>query len=125
MVETSNTTSKAKFDVIGFARNVLAEIENIRSYRKVQDDNTKEDFGLPVESRLNAFFRLVGLPMFVTAKSKDESNSQNTGLKGNLHLTPGYDKSISPFLKNYNIEKKMWIKEWVIWQPNRICGFVV
>lgn len=62
--------SEKDFDVIGFAKELMIEIESIRSYKEQKDEKTGDGFQLPTESRLNAFFRLIGFPYFVNIKDK-------------------------------------------------------
>lgn len=92
MVETSGNKSFKEFDIIKFAREVISEIENIRSYSQATDEKTAESFNLPTESRINAFFRLIGLPMFVSIENKTEIRQDKGVLKaGDRILSPGYD----------------------------------
>lgn len=103
MTDSSNITSTAKFDVISFAKNILREVDKIRASQPQFDDVTNTNYNQPAESRLNAFFRLIGLPMFVTLKSKND-NADSFGLSGDIHLTPGYGRGFSTKLSNYDIE---------------------
>jgi hypothetical protein len=78
------------FDIIEFAKNIINEVENIRSYMLLQtDDNTSQKIKKPIESRVNAFFRLVGLPMFVNVEKKSNAKSKEN-LSGERVLSPGY-----------------------------------
>ena len=107
MTDISNKDSLTNFDVISFARKILSEVENIRSFSKVTDEKTGEMFQLHSESRTNAFFRLIGLPMFVNIKAKEDKKTEakNAGLEGKRHLTPGFSRTISPKLTSlYTIE---------------------
>ena len=63
--------SEKDFDVISFAKKIMSEVESIRSFTKTKDEKTGEGFQLPTETRINAFFRLIGFPMFVSIKGKD------------------------------------------------------
>ena len=79
------------FDVIEFARNIMSEVEALRSYNSDQsDDSTAQKENKPTESRLNAFFRLIGLPMFVHMEKKDKNNKKSGDLSGERILTPGF-----------------------------------
>lgn len=90
-----------KFDIIGFAQNILSEVDKIRAFDK-EDDGTKEGVTRYVESRLNAFFRLVGLPMFVTKKKKTETSSG--GKEGSsILMTPGYSQTSNRDLWLYDV----------------------
>ena len=98
----ANINFTSKFDVIGFAKNIINEIESVRSYKMVKDDDTKDNFGAPTESRINAFFRLIGLPMFVSLQLKaDQSSGQLK--EGNIHLTPGYSRSFYSRMSDYDV----------------------
>jgi hypothetical protein len=94
MAEKSGVNTLHKFDLIKFAKEIISEVDNVRSYNKTVDSNTKEAFSVPTESRLNAFFRLIGLPMFVSIKQKDKDKKDASSgkSKGARVLTPGYDK---------------------------------
>jgi len=106
MVENSAVNSAFKFDLITFAKNIIKEIEGARSYQKVTDEKTSQGFTLPTESRVNALFRLIGLPYFVVFENKgEEENNQNEPLSsGNRVLTPGYDSEFSGKLSAYKIK---------------------
>jgi len=88
------------FNVIEFAKKVLAEVDSIRSVAQDTDPETKKQYQYPVESRLNAFFRLIGLPMFVNIELPKGSDGVASGnLSGKRHLTPGYYGSrLSPYI---------------------------
>jgi len=100
MTDISNKDSLMNFDVISFARKILSEVESIRSFSKVTDDKTGQQFQLYAESRLNAFFRLIGLPMFVEIKAKADKKkeAENAGFEGKRSLTPGFSRTVSPKL---------------------------
>jgi hypothetical protein len=90
MAEISDTTALAKFDVIEFAKGIMSEIDQIRSFDELVDENTGENFRVPAESRINTFFRLVGLPMFVIIKNKEQKSNTTDPIE--RHLSPGWDK---------------------------------
>jgi len=106
----ASTGTIAKFDVIAFAKNILDEVDRVRAFKDDVDEDTKEGFGLPTEPRINAFFRLIGLPMFVTIKEKDDKIP--SGLKeGDIHITPGYSRSVSRMLSDYDIDNAADVKK--------------
>ena len=72
MVEISQNINYSDFDVINFVKQILNEIEKIRSVGNVNPNDGFETmiFSSSKESRLNAFFRLVGLPSYVIRKRK-------------------------------------------------------
>lgn len=85
----SDKSTLVKFDVINFAKNILTEIEKIRAFDNFIDENS-----IPTESRINAFFRLIGLPMFVSITEKQT----NSGLR---HMSSGYSvKRINQNIQN-------------------------
>ena len=79
----------AQFDVIKFAEKIMNEIDSIRSYDFNTDDSVEQRNHTPKESRVNAFFRLIGLPMFVTIEKKDKKKKKGD-LSGEKALTPGF-----------------------------------
>lgn len=81
--------SEKEFDVIGFGKSILSEVERVRSFRKVSDTETKEGFQLPVESRIDAFLRLIGLPYFVSVTDK-KGVEKKDDIK---FLNPGFGKT--------------------------------
>ena len=85
MVNTYDTKSFSEFNNIDFARSIIKEVDNIRSYDQYVDDNNAFQ-KRPSESRLNAFFRLIGLPMFVVKKNKDSGESEIS----NIIMSPGF-----------------------------------
>lgn len=106
MVDISNKDSQANFDVIGFAKNILSEVDAIRAFSKTSDDKTEGQVQTHIESRINAFFRLIGLPMFVEVKPKNERNAEAKaeGFSGEQILTPGFSRTVSPKLDSlYNV----------------------
>lgn len=87
----NNFQSISNFDVVNFAKEILNEVDQIRSYEpKEADEDTSLKEHRPIESRINAFFRLVGLPMFVDIESKDDNEESDGDLSGERNLTPGY-----------------------------------
>lgn len=75
-------TAIAKFDIISFAKEILREVDSIRSRSMKTESDVIE------ESRLNAFFRLIGLPMFVNiSKNEGEETEAKTG---DRVLSPGF-----------------------------------
>lgn len=106
----ASTGTIAKFDVIAFARNILDEVDRVRAFRDDVDEDTREGFGLPTEPRINAFFRLIGLPMFVTVKEKDNAGLPGGLKEGDIHITPGYSQSFSRMLSDYDIDNAADVK---------------
>jgi hypothetical protein len=90
MVEASRTRSLAKLDIIQFARDALSEVDGVRAYRLAFDNEAKTGSEQPVESRVNAFFRLLGLPMFVSLEPLKQDGKTSKSQKGQLVLTPGF-----------------------------------
>jgi hypothetical protein len=88
--------SDNEFDVIGFAKSLMSEVEGIRSFRQVKDDKTGEGFQVPTESRVNAFLRLIGLPYFVSITDEKDKVEQSI-------LQPGFGITVSSTLS----EKKL------------------
>jgi hypothetical protein len=104
--------SQLDFDVIGFAKKIMSEVDGIRSFKKTSDDKTESQDQTYAESRLNAFFRLVGLPMFVELKVKNEKNAdaKAKGFAGEKVLTPGFSRTVSPKLNSlYNINNSLQV----------------
>jgi len=102
----------AKFDVISFAKNILNEVGKIRSFRETTDSTTGKGFVVSAESNINAFFRLVGLPMLVTFKKKDKTKTSSGDLKeGDHYLTPGYSQTFSRKLSEYDIDNSKDVKK--------------
>lgn len=83
--------SDKEFDVIGFAKRMMSEIEGIRSFKQVKDDKTGEGFQVPTESRTNAFFRLIGLPYFVSVTDEKDKKEQTV-------LQPGFGITVRSLL---------------------------
>jgi hypothetical protein len=90
MTSSPNINTLNKFDIIKFAKNILNEVESIRSYTIATDEDTSQKYNVPTESRVNAFFRLIGLPMFVTIEDEGDKKSDSGAESGNRHLTPGF-----------------------------------
>lgn len=107
---TPDTNALDKFDVIKFAKDMLAEVDQIRAYELIPDDQTKEGLKVPSESRLNAFFRLVGFPMFVTIEDENKKDgggkANNESSSGTRVLSPGFSggKFSGKNIKNSEIE---------------------
>lgn len=91
---------KENFDIIQFAKNIISEVDSIRSYEKVTGTISGENIQKPVESRLSAFFRLVGLPSLVNIEPL-EKTKKSTGYV--RFLTPGYDIYMNSKFSKYNI----------------------
>jgi hypothetical protein len=89
MVDVSKIRALSKFDVIKFARSVLSEVENTRSYDLIFDNESKQGSHLPTESRVNAFFRLIGLPMFISEMPKNPKSGTSGEKTDEKILTPG------------------------------------
>lgn len=77
-------------DILLFARQILKEVDNARAYILEVDDENRITSQKPSESRVNAFFRLVGLPMFVTVEPRSQSDKTARNESGEVVLTPGY-----------------------------------
>lgn len=93
MVETPGTLPLFKFDAVKFAKDILAEIERFRGYDPLSgDDKSGGGTHAPAESRVNAFFRLLGLPMILSVEPKDPKSKNATGQKSGPQVlrTPGY-----------------------------------
>lgn len=88
MANISNSNTLNKFDVIGFAKKIIGEIDSVRSYSNDTDSETQSGFKRPEESRVNAFMRLIGLPMFVSIEKDGDKSSGE--LAGNRILNPGW-----------------------------------
>jgi hypothetical protein len=95
MVEFGNTSSFSEFNIIEFAKKVLEEVESIRSYSDISSDNQVSS-NIPNESRLNAFFRLVGLPMFLILEDKNDDGESASGV-----VSPGFSGG---HLDDFNIK---------------------
>lgn len=106
MAEVAGVDTKYKFDIIEFARGILQEVDSIRAYKESNDKKTSQISRTPIESRVNAFFRLIGLPSFVTLQSinKSKKSSQKGQLNGQRVLTPGFHKGERAIFSNYTIQ---------------------
>ena len=104
MVDGTDINTLSKFDVIKFAKDIINEVESVRAYRETTDDKTEQKNHTPIESKINAFFRLVGLPMFVTLESQTDKKTDRGDLEGVRHLTPGfYGATLDEYIiKNMN-----------------------
>jgi hypothetical protein len=100
----SDYSSNEKFDLLGFAKKIYSDVEGKRTYVESQDNNSDSSgSNVPAESRLNAFLRLVGLPMFVSVSKK--GNTQDTiNFAGNRILNPGINPEYTSKLFEYDIK---------------------
>lgn len=89
------------FDIIEFAKSILTEVDSVRSFSSAGlDEKTQQEFNIPTESRVNAFFRLIGLPMFISIEKK--GNKQDSGIKpGKQHISSGF---FGPKFDNYTVK---------------------
>lgn len=94
--------SEKELNVIEFAKKVMKEIESIRSFDRAIDKETQGD-KTPSESRINAFFRLIGLPMFVNIYEEENGKTKKV-LDEIKFLNPGFSKSVSSSLAGKNID---------------------
>lgn len=75
----SNSGSPGSFDLIGLAKQVIYDVDGIRSLSNENSTNGQSNGGYE-ESRVSAFFRLIGLPMFVNVDPEKTSGTiLNTG----------------------------------------------
>lgn len=84
-----------KFDAIKFAKTILSEVEQARGYTaRSGDDKSIGGNQTASESRVNAFFRLIGLPMILAIEPEKEKNKKSTGQTSGPQVvrTPGYVK---------------------------------
>jgi hypothetical protein len=95
--------SEKEFDVIGFAKKIMREIDGIRSYSKETDEKTKQGFQLPTETRINAFLRLIGMPYFLSISDKDDSSKKGE----TLVLNPGFGKTVRRKFADKHIENNL------------------
>ena len=63
-----SSKASGSFNVITLAKKILAEVDLVRSFPA----NASSSLGVYEESRVNAFLRLIGLPMFVNVKGKEQ-----------------------------------------------------
>lgn len=100
MAETSNTNSITNIDIIKITRQILDEVDSMRSYTK-EDLSAEKEYTVPSESRLNTFFRLIGLPMFVNISNESDHTED---FAGDRFITPGFDKHFNFKLGDYTIQ---------------------
>jgi hypothetical protein len=97
-------SSNEKFDLLGFAKKIHADIEGKRTYVLSQANNIDSvGSNIPAESRLNAFFRMVGLPMFVSVEKK-EKTVDTINFVGDKILNPGINPEYTSKLYEYTIK---------------------
>ncbi len=89
MVASSSSGTIFKLDILGFAKNLLLEVDSIRSYVPMVGDDSQPADARPSESRANAFFRLVGLPMVVSISPKNDKDKTTTKASQRV-MTPGF-----------------------------------
>lgn len=89
MVESSSSGTTFKLDIIKFAKDIMSEIDSIRSYSYSTGDDSRISDNRPTESRVNAFFRLVGLPMIVSVSPTNEKDTSITK-SSQKTMTPGF-----------------------------------
>lgn len=93
MAASSTSGTLTKLDIVKFGKDVLSEVDSIRSYVAAFNDETQQlTDQRPTESRVNAFFRLVGLPMFVSVSPNNEKGKSSGGDSAQKVLTPGYQR---------------------------------
>lgn len=95
MVASSSSGTTFKLDVVKFAKDVMAEVDGVRSYLPVVGDDSQQADNRPTESRVNAFFRLVGLPMVVSITPENNKDQSATEAAQQV-LTPGFDQGEAP-----------------------------
>lgn len=89
MAASSTSGTVSKLDIVKFAQDIMSEVDGVRSYMPSFNSETQQTDQRPTESRVNAFFRLVGLPMFVSiSKENDKGKSGNNSAQ--QVMTPGY-----------------------------------
>jgi hypothetical protein len=92
MVASSTSGTTAKLDIIKFAKDIMSEVDSIRSYLPSFNDEMQQTDQRPTESRVNAFFRLVGLPMFVSVSKDNDKEKSGGGDSAQKIVTPGYEQ---------------------------------
>lgn len=98
MAATSTSGTVTKLDIIKFAKDLLAEVEGIRSYLPAFNDETQQlSDQRPTESKVNAFFRLVGFPMFVSVSQDNDKDKSSGSDSGQMVMTPGYQQGEFPY----------------------------
>ena len=97
-------SSNEKFDLLDFAKKIYSDVEGKRTY-VLSQDNSIDSAGssVPAESRLNAFLRMVGLPMFVSVEKKDKT-VDTINFVGNKILNPGINPEYTSKLSEYTIK---------------------
>jgi len=90
--------SEKEFDIIGFAKSIMNEIENVRSFDELIDDKTGDTYKTPTETRIDAFFRLIGLPYFVIISDKESNKKDDVKF-----LNSGFGASVNSTLANKEI----------------------
>ena len=78
MVASSSSGTTFKLDIVRFAKDLMAEVEGVRSYLLNVGDDAQPADNRPTESRVNAFFRLVGLPMIVSITPHNDKDKSAT-----------------------------------------------
>lgn len=96
MASTSTSGTVVKLDIIKFAKDIMAEVDAIRSYLPSFSDEAQLADQRPTESRVNAFFRLVGLPMFVSITSNNDKGKSGGNNVAQKMMTPGYQSAGAP-----------------------------
>lgn len=96
MVAFSTSGTVSKLDLVKFASDIMSEVEGVRSYTPSFDDETKLADQRPTESRVNAFFRLIGLPMFVSITPPNNKGKTGGNDTAEKMMTPGYSKGGLP-----------------------------
>ncbi len=104
-----------KFDVIKLAKQFLDEVENYRAYKPTLDKKNQR----PNESRVNTFFRLIGLPHIVKIDKITENEDIIGGESSDAKvLTPGFKLGYGvEFAYISNSEKKDLKIKWDNKQP--------
>lgn len=99
----ANSRTLVKLDLIKFAKQMLAEVENVRSYKLTFDSENRLTSQKPLESKVNAFFRLVGLPMFVAIEPLSKEDKTAKSKRGTEVLSPGYQEGAQIPLTVYQV----------------------
>lgn len=88
MVDSFSNNTIGDFNIIEYAKKIINEIDQLRSFDSLTtlEDGITGTYQVPVESRLNAFFRMIGLPMFITLSDK----SDKSGRSYTTAMSPGY-----------------------------------
>jgi len=96
MAASSTSGTTFKLDIVKFAKDIMAEVDSIRSYLPTVGDDSQPANNRPTESRVNAFFRLIGLPMFVSVKADNSKGASSTDAAETV-LTPGFAHGTFPW----------------------------